>query len=141
MRKLIVLGVAVGVVVVTSAIALAAVPVTVSPADGPPKTNFTVKFAVDRELSSERWFTVEVVSAVKRNDCEYQEASAISYAPKGRRVAVVLRPVDKFRWCEGVYRGTIHVDHRIGCGQTGLDLGPCSERGPTVARFRFTVTP
>jgi hypothetical protein len=140
-RRLVVLGVAVGVVVVTSAVALAAVPVTVSPKSGAATSKFTVTFAVDRELSSDLWYTVEVVSPVKRNDCEYQESSTVSYAPRGKKVAVVLRPVDKFRWCAGVYRGTVHLDRRIGCGQPGPDLGPCSVKGPMVARFSFTVAP
>jgi hypothetical protein len=141
MRKLVVTGVTAGILVATSAIALAAVPVTVSPNHGSPTTKFRVDFDVDRQLSGDRWYTVEVVSAVTRNDCEHQESAAVSYAPKGNHVAVVLRPVDKLRWCEGVYRGTIHLDRRIGCGQPGPDLGPCSVKGPTVARFTFTIKP
>jgi hypothetical protein len=121
--------------------ALAAVPVTVSPNHGSPTTKFRVDFDADKQLSGDRWYTVEVVSAVTRNDCEHQESAAVSYAPKGSHVAVVLRPVDKLRWCEGVYRGAIHLDRRIGCGQPGPDLGPCSVKGPTVARFTFTVKP
>ena len=141
MRWLVVAGVAAGTLVTASAMALAAVPVTVFPNHGSPTTRFRVDFDADKQLSGDRWYTVEVVSAVTRNDCEHQESAAVSYAPKGSHVAVVLRPVDKLRWCEGVYRGAIHLDRRIGCGQPGPDLGPCSVKGPTVARFTFTVKP
>jgi hypothetical protein len=141
MHKLVVAGVTAGTLVATSAIALAALPVTVSPNHGSPTTKFRVDFGVDKQLSADRWYTVEVVSAVTRNDCEHQESATVSYAPKGSHVAVVLRPVDKYRWCAGAYRGTIHLDRRIGCGNPGPDLGPCSVKGPTVARFAFTVKP
>jgi hypothetical protein len=138
-RKLVFVGV-VG-LFVTSAVAMAAIRVSVSPAEGSPRTKFTVSFVVDRPVSGYQWLTVEVVSPTRHSDCEYQESAAVTYAPKGRRVSVELRPVDKLRWCPGVYRGTVHRDTRIGCGEAGLDRGPCSRIGPTVARFSFSVTP
>ena len=63
----------------------------------------------------------------------------VTYAPIGRRVKVVLRPVDRFRWCRGVYRGEIQVHRRTGCGEQGLDRGTCSTSGRAAARFSFMV--
>jgi hypothetical protein len=128
-------------VLVTSVAAMAAVRVSVTPLEGTAKTKFTVSFVVTRKVSGDSWLTVAVLSPIRQNDCENAESAAVTYAPKGRRVTVVLRPVDKLRWCPGVYRGDIHVEHRIGCGGAGLDEGPCSTNGATIARFSFTVTP
>jgi hypothetical protein len=99
----------------------------------------TVTFVVDRVVTSDRWLTVEVVAASRRHDCEHEESGAVTYAPVGSRVVVRLHPIDKFRWCSGVYHGNIHVERRIGCGEPGFDIGPCSTNGPTVARFTLRV--
>ena len=128
-------------VLVTSVAAVAAIRVSVTPLEGTSKTKFAVSFVVDRKVSGDSWLTVAVLSPIRQNDCENAESAAVTFAPKGRRVKVVLRPVDKLNWCPGVYLGEIHVEHRIGCGGAGLDQGPCSTNGATVARFRFTVNP
>ena len=136
-----IIGVVVG-ILVTSVGAIAALRVTVTPLEGTPRTKFTVSFVVDRELTGGRWLEVKVVSPSTRSDCERQESETVSYAPKGKRVDVVLRPWDRLRWCPGVYRGTIRVARRVGCGgPDGPNTGPCWTNGPILARFSFSVTP
>lgn len=111
----------------------------VSPATGNEKTVFVVRFVVDRRVDGYRWLTVELVSAGNQKDCEHQESATVTSTPKGQRVSVTLRPIDKYRWCTGTYNGKIRVEYRIGCGDPGLDQGPCYTTGPTVARFRVRV--
>lgn len=111
----------------------------VSPATGNENTVFVVRFVVDRRVDGYRWLTVELVSAGKRKDCEHEESATVTSTPKGQRVSVALRPIDKLRWCTGIYNGKIRVEYRIGCGLPGLDQGPCFTTGPTVARFRVRV--
>ena len=126
-------------VLVTSLTALGATRVSVSPAQGRPGTKFTVSFVVDRKLSQYHWLTVRVVSPIQRGDCEYQESADVTFAPKGRRVDIELRPFDRYRWCPGVYRGTVRVENRVVCG--GSETSFCSTDGPFLARFSFTVKP
>mgnify|MGYP006353012265 CR=1 FL=1 len=128
-------------ILVASAGATAAVRVSVTPLEGKPRTKFTVSFKVDRKLTGDRWFVVSVVSPVRRRDCEYEESAVVSYVPAGRRVNVLLRPVDKFRWCPGTYGGEIQVHRRTGCGEPGIDQGACSTSGRPAARFSFAVRP
>jgi hypothetical protein len=134
------IGVLIG-ILVTSVAATAAIRVSVTPVEGTPRTKFTVSFVVDRKVTGDRWLTVRVNSPVSRNDCENVESRDVTYAPKGRRVNVLLRPLDKGRWCPGVYGGDIHVEYLTPCGGAGLDEGYCSRNGATVGRFSFSVAP
>ena len=127
-------------ILVTSVAATAALQVSVTPAKGKPTTKFTVSFVVDRKPSADRWIQVAVLSPVRRRDCENEETAVITYAPKRRRVDVVLRPVDKRRWCVGRYEGLVEPVRRERCEQPGIDMGTCSVSGP-VFRFSFLVTP
>lgn len=128
-------------ILVTSVAATAAPRIFVTPAKGKPTTKFTVSFVVDRKLSADRWFQVSVRSPVRRRDCENEETAVISYAPTGRRVDVVLRPVDRGRWCAGLYEGLFEELRRDRCEGPGIDMGTCSIGGPVVVRFSFRVTP
>jgi hypothetical protein len=127
-------------ILATSVAAMAALRITVTPLEGTPRTKFTVSFVVDRELSNGRWLVVKVVSPVTQSDCEYQESDTVSYAPKGRRVNVVLRPWDRHRWCPGAYSGTVRVARRVSCSSDGPNTGPCWTDGALLARFSFSVT-
>lgn len=120
-------------------VAAAGPPVSVSPPEGKEKVKFAISFVVNRNVGGYRWLSVSVVSDVERNDCEHQEEARISYAPKGKRVTVILEPIDKLRWCPGVYRGEVRLDSRVGCGEPGIDKSTCSRYGSVVSRFSFTV--
>ena len=63
MRRLCLITVFAG-VLLSSVAATAAIRVTVTPLAGTPTTKFTVSFVVDRKLSADRWFVVEVDSPV-----------------------------------------------------------------------------
>ena len=139
MRRLCFISVFVGILVVSVA-AAAAIRVSVTPLEGTATTKFTVSFVMDRKVTGDRWLSVQVLSPLRQNDCENEESANVTYVPKGRRVNVELRPVDKLKWCPGIYRGNIHAEFRVPCGGAGLDEGPCSQYGSTIARFRFTVT-
>lgn len=136
-----IIGVIVG-ILVTSAVAMAALRVTVTPLEGTTKTKFTASFVVDRQLAGIQWLTVKVVSPVVQSDCEREETETVSYVRRGQRVDIVFRPFDRFRWCPGVYRGTVRVARRTSCGGSeGPNTGPCWTDGSVIARFSFTVTP
>jgi hypothetical protein len=129
-------------ILVASAVATAALRVTVKPLEGNPRTKFTASFVVDRQLAGVQWFTFKVVGPVVQRDCEREETETVSHVRRGQRVDVVFRPFDRFRWCPGTYRGTVRVDRRVSCGGAeGPSTGPCWTEGSVIARFSFTVTP
>jgi hypothetical protein len=129
-------------ILVASAVAMAALRVTVKPLEGNPRTKFTASFVVDRQLAGIQWLTVKVVSPVVQSDCEREETETVSYVRRGQRVDVVFRPFDRSRWCPGVYRGTVRVARRVSCGGAERpNNGPCWTDGSVIARFSFTVTP
>ena len=121
-------------------------PVTVLPGVGSTTEAFTIAFTTDRDLSPSRFLEIKVVSAVRRPSCEHTEFADITYARKGQRIVVVLRPIDKSRWCPGIYRGTVGRWVRAShCGK-GVDNFPCTSpdetrpNGNVVGRFQFRIT-
>ena len=118
--------------------ALAAVSPTISPRSGTTRTPFKVSFVADRNVSGYQWYSVEVRGPREATTCEYLEGADITHARRGRTVSVVLRPIDRRRWCTGRYRGEVYVVRRVPCGQPTPEEGHCY-RARTLAVFAFRV--
>jgi hypothetical protein len=114
--------------------------IVVTPAQPAPTDPVTVAFKAPAAVADgSRWYDVEVTAPERHTDCEHHEATDATFARKGRRVRLVLRPVDKGRWCPGEYTGAVYLNRRVRCDDR-IDDGECY-LDRRLGIVRFTVAP
>jgi hypothetical protein len=112
--------------------------VVVTPARPTPAQAVTVEFTAPSTVSDgSRWYAVSISAPEPSSRCENNEETDTTVARRGRRVRLVLRPVDKGRWCDGEYTGEIDLERRIRCDDR-IDDGSCYEPR-RIAGFSFEV--
>jgi hypothetical protein len=119
-------------------VAASPVHVVVTPARPTAAQAVTVEFTAPATVGDgTRWYAVYIASPEPSSRCENNEESDTTVARRGRRVRLVLRPVDKGRWCRGEYTGEIDLERRVRCDDR-IDDGSCSEPR-RIAGFSFEV--
>jgi hypothetical protein len=110
----------------------------VTPAEPAPTQPVTIAFTAPSTVDDgSRWYSVSVTAPSRSSGCEFYEETTTTSAHKGRRVSVVLRPVDKGRWCAGEYTGEVNLESRTRCGDR-IDEYTCSD-DRRLAGVHFTV--
>jgi hypothetical protein len=111
----------------------------VTPAQPAPTQAVTVSIKAPVNVGDgTRWYEVEVTAPSRSSACEFYEMADATTARKGRRVQLILRPVDKGRWCPGEYTGTLTLQKRVRCDDR-IDEDICTTER-RLAAVRFTVT-
>jgi hypothetical protein len=117
-----------------------AAPPVVTPAQPEPSQAITVSFMAPVAAGDgSRWYAVEVTGPKRSSKCEFYEEADATVASKGQKVALTLRPVDKGRWCEGEYIGTLTLQRRVACDDR-IDEYTCYDE-KRLGAVRFTVDP
>ena len=112
--------------------------ITVTPARPQPADPVTVSFRAPATVGDgSRWYTVSVLSPARLSDCEHYEEVSATFAHKGRRVTLTLRPVDKGHWCAGAYTGAVYLDRRVRCDDR-IDDSTCYD-DRRIGSVRFDV--
>jgi hypothetical protein len=115
-------------------------PPVVTPAHPEPSQAVTVSFVAPVAAGDgSRWYDVEVTGPKRSSRCEFYEEAEATVAAKGQKVTLTLRPVDKGRWCDGEYIGTLTLQRRSACDDR-IDEYLCYDE-KRLAAVRFTVDP